>query len=436
MHLKKIIKTKTICVCLVFFAYVSAYSQPFGGGSGTQQDPYQIYNIGHLEELRDSIYHIIANRNRTTNRHYILMNDITDSVRFTIGGNFSSHGSTHFRGYFNGNGFTITIALDSGGALFGGLDSNRIIENLNVDGRINSVHDRGYAAGICLFNYDQRGFFYGGIIRNCNNYATIDVDGPEPAGITVANRGFVIDCNNYGSIYFTRGYAGGICARNSSLVQNSNNYGLIQGRGYVTFQFSIGYVGGIVGSNGITGQVIGCNNYGEIDIETGFSVGGIVGHNEGFVSHCINSGNLKHDNFWGGNVGGIVGNNGISEFDTSSTSPRIIEFCLNIGSIKSISEGSSFRGGFAGGIAGRCAEERTGRANSLIGVFNNANYGFVEGIGKNRIGGIVGDNNYNKTVLQNNFNSGVVVTDDPTNTNIGCIIGNNNGNATLINKPL
>ena len=58
----------------------------FGGGSGTERRPYQIRTKEHLRELSDSMSFTFPNslENRTTGRHYRLMNDITDSVDFIL----------------------------------------------------------------------------------------------------------------------------------------------------------------------------------------------------------------------------------------------------------------------------------------------------------------------------------------------------------------
>ncbi len=74
-----------LCICL------QTYSQ-FGGGSGTAEDPYQIYTKEHIDSM--------VNQN-TNGKYYVLMNDITDTITDKIC--YSLFGS------FNGKGHSLIV---------------------------------------------------------------------------------------------------------------------------------------------------------------------------------------------------------------------------------------------------------------------------------------------------------------------------------------
>lgn len=68
-----------LSISIVLFS-TTAFAQ-FGGGSGTEEDPYRIYSKEHLEELQNSLSITVD----YTGTHFSLMNDITDSLRTPIG---------------------------------------------------------------------------------------------------------------------------------------------------------------------------------------------------------------------------------------------------------------------------------------------------------------------------------------------------------------
>jgi hypothetical protein len=56
-------------------------------GSGTEADPYQIWNKADLEAIADSVFSStlgISYDNWSKGKNFILMADITDSVRYSI----------------------------------------------------------------------------------------------------------------------------------------------------------------------------------------------------------------------------------------------------------------------------------------------------------------------------------------------------------------
>ena len=82
---KQFIKTKIVTVA--FALTVSTVSNvallaQFGGGNGTQANPYQIANKRHLELLADSVNNDYY---WSIDKYFKVMNDINDTVRTVIG---------------------------------------------------------------------------------------------------------------------------------------------------------------------------------------------------------------------------------------------------------------------------------------------------------------------------------------------------------------
>jgi len=285
MHLKKIIKTKI--VCLLFFASVSAYSQPFGGGSGTEQDPYQLSTLAHLEELSGYMLSVPVNYR---DKHYILMNDITDTLRVCMGGSINPTG--FFAGVFDGQGYSITLGLNScpPGQILAFIPAaidNFVIKNLTVNGYVATDNISG-------------SMYMGGIVGAVG----LPVN-------TSASDGYIINCINNAKIYGRHDVGGILGCVLSGKVTIDNCINLSEVSNY--FFYSDNRVGGIVGNVAInTKEIIIRNsiNYGFVK-GTGFT-GGILGgcnipsyHSTSIIlENNFNSGVVQSN---GNNVGCIIG---------------------------------------------------------------------------------------------------------------------------------
>jgi hypothetical protein len=227
-------------------------------------------------------------------------------------------------------------------------------------------------------NYSDRYNFQGNFDGN-NKNITVSINAIYVAGIFGYTDKFSVieNLNVDGQIVGIRNI-GGIIGWNNGIVQNCNNYALLEG--------TEGFVGGIVGLN--NGKVIHCNNSGAIYGGTGWCVGGVVGHNDGYVLNCMNAESVEA----GYSVGGVVGHN----------SSGIVEFCINIGTVK----GDTYTGGICGEF------DPDAITSSCI------NSGLV--IGKHIVGGIIGRC---RGEVKNCLNTGTV----KGNTKTGCIVGENEG---------
>ena len=273
--LKNIVKTKI--VCLLFLASVSTYSQPFGGGSGTSTDPYKIYILEHLIELSDSIKKI----GDFSNKHFYLMNDITDSLREPIGFRGSGNSPGVFiSGSFNSQGHSVNLAIEDfhSGGLFSEIN-NTIIMNVVINGYIRGAGLNGAGGVVGKISQNSKG---PSKIMNCINNACIMSDGLAGGIIGVVYYEVVVEnCINLGTIGIMNNFppamykgVGGILGSDNSflfsfmgggtsVILNNSNYGFVNGGGYD--------VGGIIGhsinntiisNNSNFGVVLGTKNVG------------------------------------------------------------------------------------------------------------------------------------------------------------------------------
>jgi len=287
-------------------------------GDGTAGNPYKLYTKDHLLELGDSINASMDPDFSTWhfNKHFRLMQDITDTLRQSIGR------SAVFKGHFHGAGKKIIVAISTSFPpdpsncpyLFTVLYLNCIIDSLIVEGYLTGVGAVGIVYNNC------------GTISHCINNATItDPFGASPDGITYQNEGTIINCLNNGDIT------------------------------------GVDCVAGIAGDNQ-TGTIINCINTGKITATNSGSapngvsgVGGIAAFHKNNISNCINLGTVEGQN----NVGGIVG----WASPLGNTASQITN-CINYGYVKGINN--------VGGILGYMY-------NQNVNISNCINAGVVEG---------------------------------------------------------
>lgn len=221
--------------------------------------------------------------------------------------------STHYKGIFNGNGYTVSGLCcnmpNSDSVGFFGC-SEGTISNLSVSG---TILGNCFVGGIVGKNH--------GTVINCTNNGGIT--GEDCIGGVIGdNSGNVENCYNNGFItgnddvggvvgYINSGGNVESCTNNGN-VNGERNIGGIVGRNYDILKFctntgsidGVESVGGVVGAS-IYGSIDNCTNNG--DINGFYQVGGIAGQNyDNTIDSCTNSGkvNSKYDD-----AGGVVGNN-------------------------------------------------------------------------------------------------------------------------------
>lgn len=381
-------------------------SSGFAGGSGTEDDPYQIANKVQLELMRDRVN---SGTNNYRTASYILTSDIdlnpgkwyidenNDVVFEESSEAFKSIGRGYtFQGSFDGAGHTISGLYFSGsgndgdGLLFHKTE-NAVIENLNVYGRMDCG---SYGAGGIVYSAS------GGKIINCISNVTIHAQ--RAGGIVYTAgayeyRGEIENCVNNGNLYCL-GECGGI-AGGAYKITNCVNKGNISllGNGtraggvacsvrIVNGCYNYGNVSTIYNNNvsmaGIAYQVFeqiyDCYNYGDIynpgeisgTTQVGGNTAGIVVRTSANINNCLNAGNIVGSQY----VGGII---------STAEKSQIISKCMNIGNVT----GELYIGGIAG-LFSECSQYPW-VITPYYGAINTcANTGEISGI--MLVGGILG----------------------------------------------
>ena len=390
-NLKNILLIVTFMLCALFV------NAQFGGGTGTESDPYRVYTVAHLEEIGDSL----DNGNYLYDRHFRLMNDIVDdSLTNTIGDYYGNNQG--FCGSLHGGGHTVALNMQAdddgyGVALFciigspdeyGNLDGRGYVDSLTVVGNLYPSDSNQFTCdggGICIYNYGTichcvsklrigNISYFGGIavensgnLISCTNYTNTAY--PAVGGICYMARptSNIVDCKNYGNLKISGEATAGICglSEEGSII-GCTNYGILSSDQSAGIQYT---VGGIVGQfidsqldNEYQGdwyitrkRIMNCQNLGTVDAQSTCDVGGIVGYIDGNVSieNCGNYGNVTGLYNVGGIAGRYVGNDSIWIMGVGYTYPkgRLVN-CYNSGQIY----GDSIVGGIAGTFASLCGD--------------------------------------------------------------------------------
>ncbi len=298
-----------------------AVDSPFEGGSGTEEDPYQVATPEQLNNVRNY-----------RSSYFVQICDIDMSTETSEGGIYYNNGagwtpigdnSTKFAGHYDGAGYAITGLYSKAKytGLFGYVDADTV-ENVNLTGVIEGGKN-AYAGGIVAYNYK-------GTVTNCSFDGTLSMTSSYVGGIVGNNFGTVTNCINSADIIEAGNYAGGVIGYNSSSsdITNCYNYGDIVGTDTA---------GGIVGDNRES-RIINCGNTGNISTvtktDTRVAFGGIAGHATKDIIQCFNTGNVvstitrttKSSETCAIGVGGIVG---LCEGIT-------IKDCFNTGAVSSL----------------------------------------------------------------------------------------------------
>ena len=305
-------------VMVLLPAAVYAADGNFGGGDGSEDDPYIIEDAEDLKEFRD----IVNGQNGKTQNsaawailedNIVLNSNVLDSDGSLNGdgGGFAQWTpigteKSRYTGTFDGNGHTISGIY------------------------INASEDYQGLFG-CIGNKDGTG-----TVKNLGIEDSWISGGDNVGGIAGHSYGSITGCYNKGEV---RGgnNVGGIAGHSSSSIKDCYNKGSISGGSNV---------GGVAG---YSGGVTGCHNDGTV-IGSGNYIGGILGSGSGpdsNVSRCYNTGSVSGSG--DGPVAGIVGGNVVGA-----------GYCYNAGAIS---------GKAACGILG----------SSYLGVFSSYNIGEVDG---------------------------------------------------------
>ena len=341
----------------VAFGSDGTVADSFHGGSGTEDDPYQITTMAEFAYLARQVNDGWS----TSDTYFRVMNDITfnDPACFALDGAGRpvgvaegarprewipiglSYGQS-FDGVLDGGGHTITGLYITGDREYSGLFGHT--------GRSAVIRDLTLRDGYLECPDGWMGAFVGkldGRVENCRN-DNVTVDGNASAAGIASSGGTIVGCTN------------------SAMVMGA------------------GSVGGIAGSGGTIDR---CVNTGDITA-TGSGAGGIAG-NAAAVLNCVSSGTITSPAWQA--TGGIVGR------VSSSGSGAAILNCISFATINGT--GGGIYGGVSGNLSlGNClflGEIAGAYATNSFGIgpyqdnytFTMENcYYAVEGLTANKIG--------------------------------------------------
>ena len=348
--------------------WTGAVSVGFGGGTGTEQDPYLIRTGAQMAYLAQEV-----NRGITFSGVHIKLTANIDmnGLEWTPIGTVS----LRFMGTLDGDGYTICNLYSRKNGLFD-YASGAVIKNLGLSSC--SISSSDGAAGLV---YSMTG----GLVENCWVTGTIVTNGSGSGGLAgLAEAGVVIrDCWNGADITGRENmnYPAGIggivgFASGGSLITGCRNVGSVTGTN------AIGRIGGIVGYIN-AGKVVNCCNSGAVSANGGFpgastetqisglhGAGGIAGvaasnfgADETIITGSYNCGTVYAEV---ARVGGIVGN--LCSF--SGTAYVEVSSCYNTGDVIMLNNGY-----VAGGIVGRVK----GIVAYSMRIVNSYNTGSVSG---------------------------------------------------------
>ncbi len=270
-------RAKTLLLLLLLAMTTAAQAQTaFGGGSGTEPDPYLIYNTDQLDQLADDV----NNGNTYENVWFKLMDDLdyTNKTYTPIGCVYFDGTVTverRFCGGFWGNNHSInnvTInSQDSHCGLFGFVGYGGIIYELTLGGN-SSIVSTGNAGGIAGEVWSDA------YIINCHVGENVLISVHPVAS---------------GSAY-APGDLGGIAGYSSGKILGCVSKATINNGGIAKTE----NLGGIVGGLGSAGRVEYCRFLGTV-IGTRH-VGDVVGYSNGTITYNYYHTSVRH--------GGVDGN--------------------------------------------------------------------------------------------------------------------------------
>lgn len=372
---------KILFLCLSLALCLRASAQFSGSGSGTQSDPYLIFNPVQLNQIQNFC--------GQEGVYFKLMSDI-DVAEFLTDENPTQGwmpigtAAQPFQGVFDGNNHTVSglfINRTSDytgffGSAIGATVKNITLEFTSVAGGSNT----GALAGLlkqgsatnCQVALSQTisgtgnvggfiGHLMGSTVNSCSiQAASLSTTGQNAGGFAGAvDAGTITSCSaeltevaGRGSYYYG-GFAG-LVMYNATLNQISaktnlkgtnhigglvgwlDNSTITEGSHIGTVTSNAGYCGGIVGSMTTNSSTTSCTHYGNISayLYTGGVAGRIVSSR---IENCGTNGDIKGSSY----VGGLVGS-----FESSLSAPSSLIGSYSVGNINAT-------GDQVGGLVGR-----------------------------------------------------------------------------------
>ncbi|GEM_PF-4749985 len=368
---------KTIFFFLIAITLLSTNaSGDFADGDGSDDDPYEIENWEHLDNVRDykNVYFRLNNS----------LNSDTDGYE-DIGDDWTPIGSLEepFTGNFNARGYTIkNLVVDKGSedntGLFAFVGSGGTVRNLNLEDADVSGADRvGSLVGT-----------NSGTISNCSSTGNVSGDS-QVGGLIGFIKGGSVSGSSSECIVEGQEYLGGFAGVSSGTVSGSYAAGDVSGDNRV---------GGFVGEVS-AGEISSSYSSVNVDIQ-GNSIGGFAGVVGGVVSRSYATGDVSGGNRVGGFVGEVTAEGNISR---SYATGNVDESGEDIGGFAGVNSGdlshsyAKVQGvsgdSNVGGLAGRVSES---------GSVKNC-YAVVENISGTNSGALIGLNESGEEDIAGSF---------------------------------
>ena len=375
-----ILLTLTIVLPLLpsFSLPVFAAGGSFGGGDGSNSNPYIITDAADLDAVRNNL-----------DASYRLAGDINLVEYLAPGGagyaKWGNSGWDPIGTIVSDVGVYFTGTLDGAGYKIGGLWINRPSEtNVGLFSGIQGatlkdinivINTQGIVGGV------STGALVG--IANDSAISSFTISGCSVAGI-VTGRGYYT--GGLIGLTGTNTHGGSISGCSSSATVTAGDYtGGVVGNANVpiNFCYNTGYVYGKSSTGGVAGftsnSVTNSYNMGEI-FGNGWHVGGVVGTSHGVIDTCFNAGEVQGNL----NVGGVAG------------TFYQMKYCYNTGRLEAHDSKNKYR---IAGLAGANYSTDTSHTNSYLrysynaGIIDNStNYNPLERDVENRkyVGHLVG----------------------------------------------
>ena len=416
-----------------------------GSGSGTENDPFLIFNPVQLYDVRNYTGHddvvfklmadidlteFLANNNPTEGWEPIGANESPFMGTFlgeghTISGLFINRNSTDYNGLFGCiycadiKDLNITgssVKGNSYNSSLGGLNCSSTINNVSVHINVEGNKNTGALCG-----YSSTTSYTG-----CTANSEIICSGDNSGGfIGYSWNDVVTNCVHSGNVTGSEACGGFVGESESSNISGCTHTGDVDGMKY-TGGFA-GYVESFTMSN--------CKSYGNVTSESSF-VGGMIGMSSGLTAtDCYSQGNVSGSS----NVGGFIGktfdnvtimncgatgdvSSAIDDFSQSLAGGFIgwISTSSNAGTINNVYSVGDINapGHYVGGLAGAVS------ASTNVTISNSYYSGIILSEG-NSVGGLIG---YGNTLtLDKNYSNGSVYG----NNNVAGIIGLAGGTSSI-----
>ncbi len=329
-------RKKIILLFVAFATYIQpANAQFLGGGTGTESDPYRIYNIEHWNQFTTEYNDPQSIYGDFSGMHLRLMNDIADTIRDCMIGlveipDIPVYKS--FNGNLHGGGHALIIPPSNINGIsyphyfWGSVGVNGVIDSIDFRGALDSYGIRNVIGtnygkiSHCSMNFDcshyvENDMFWGiaevnfetGIIEYVSNYTKLLMGGFT--GICCDNYGLVSHCINYADFpeKSNGNISAGILFQNypPGTVEYSMNVGDMLGvefviAGLVVMNYNqISHIYDSINMQWISDTakavVQNCINLGNLVAEeTNYEMKAtLVGESEGIVRNCLDVGNAS-----------------------------------------------------------------------------------------------------------------------------------------------